>query len=230
MDLALRLSTILLFVLISSCATIYTGNEYKPLDKKKLFKIDKTVTFRFLTIHKGKHYKTGKDNWVVNMNGSEYNPDCEYIKSLKLFKKIVCLDTKDGKLRSTSHESYEAFEKEYPPKYDTEYFIDLKVKRPFYYHGSGTGMYGLLLSAMTIGIIPSYWTYDGEYEIDIRTKEGKFVDTIEYEESYGKLSSTLFWLVPSSKYVSPNPQKSQMEKNRVDYYLEKITSKIKADG
>lgn len=213
-----------------SCATIYTGNKYLPIDKSKLNKIDRTVTFRFLTINKYKNFKTNKDNWFVLMNGSDFNPDCEHIKSLNLFKEVACLATKDGKAMRVHYDSYEEFEKGNSIKFDTDYFIDIKIQRPFYYHGSGTGMYGLLMSAITLGIIPSYWTYEGEYQIDIRSKkEERSIDKIQYSENYGSLSSSLFWILPSSEFESLDLRKNKMEKKRIENYLEKILSKLRSE-
>ena len=83
------------------------------------------------------------------------------------------------------------------PQTDTDYFIDICKFVPFAPHGGGMGMWGGLISALTLGIIPSWWHNQNKFVVKV-FKRNQQMSTLDLYEDYHAFHSTLFHLIPSS--------------------------------
>lgn len=63
-------------------------------------------------------------------------------------------------------------------------------------HGSGTGMYGLMMSALTLGIIPSYFTYDLETEVRLSRIGGTSLYSSRMQRDGSQTGSIFLYVHP----------------------------------
>ncbi|WP_412471495.1 hypothetical protein [Halobacteriovorax sp. RT-1-4] len=218
----------LLSQILLSCATIYTGDEYKSVDLTDIEQVKSSVTFRFVKLHDVSDQSSWHNkNWFIKSTVKN-SYECDVVKKINLFNIVKCDIEENFDKVAASYTSIEEFDREHPIEFDTDYYVDVRVLSPFYYHGSGTGMYGLVFSALTLGIIPSYWTYEGDYDIRIYSKKDQInFKKIQYTENYGAISSSLFWLFPSSRYEGVNLRENYMIRNKWEYILKEVILKIK---
>src|SRR5690606_31837568 len=84
------------------------------------------------------------------------------------------------------------------PEVETDIFVDVHMETPMTYHGTGLGMWGGFFSAITLGILPAWWTHETQFQVLI-DKDGKRLNESKFINDYNSFSSTLFYLVPSSE-------------------------------
>jgi hypothetical protein len=86
------------------------------------------------------------------------------------------------------------------------------------------GTWGGLISALTLGIIPSWWHNQENFVVTVFKKNQK-VSTINLREDYHAFHSSLFYLVPSSgkkAFRSLN----EVDKNALRNILQSLESQL----
>lgn len=212
----------LLFVSLftfSSCASLYSGRDLKVVQPDDLKPSDKSVTFRFVSITK---HGSVEETYVSSL---EYKSkeSIEYIRSLKIFSKI---EEVPFPYQSVSLKGAAELEKLLTgtiPKVETDYLIDVREVVPFQPHGGGMGMWGGLISFVTLGIVPSWWHNERKYEMIVYRKDKK-VTSVNLEENYHAFHSTLFHFVPSSEY-SFRKSINEVDKNTLRTMVQRLDLK-----
>lgn len=211
-------------MLLTSCASIYTGKELPSTSIEEIKAIDKSVTFRFVMV--GNTKTIGGDHLWIRLNKKEHNNFFSYIEKQNKFKEIVYFKADDGDYDPKSLNTIEKFNRLFPPVFDTDYLVDIYINYPVYYHGSGTGMWGGLFSVLTLGIIPHYYTVKEDYEIKVYSKKSKEPHNVKFKDDYGVLSATWLWVAPSSEAMFRGSKLNRMERNKANYLLKRIESEI----
>lgn len=209
----------------ASCASVYTGQRMPDTGVEDISSTEESVTFRFVYVYEMYDPMSGKKSWSVKIRKKD-NHFFSYLSSLNVFKKTVFVGKENEDVWVHHLESPESFFVE-KFSFDTNYLIDVIVRTELNTHGTGTGNLGMLLSGITLGIIPHYMSKNEKIEVNVIPKsEFKKNQVFELEESYGMWSSTLFNLLPSSEVVVIGNRLNRVDKNTYNLILKKIIDKI----
>lgn len=151
----------------------------------------------------------------------------KHISSLKVFSDVKEIPFPYEYVSIKDESAFQKILKDSIPKIETDYFVDVRVTVPFNPHGGGMGMWGGLISAVTLGIIPAWWTADYDYEYVIY-KDGKELGRKEAKEHYHVFHSTLFHLVPSSELMYQKDI-NRIDKNSMNTIVQNVIQQIDMD-
>lgn len=208
-------------LLLSSCASLYSGQDSPVVSKDQIKTMKYTVTFRFIRIYDYKYISRGNIFRLTKLE-NDRNIYSEYLNELQPFQKNEYVEFPFQAVEINNEESFKKIITDTFPKVSTEYFVDIHIKSPIYHHGSGLGMWGGLLSTLTLGILPAWWISEQKYEVNVY-KNGKNLKTLRLEENYHIYQSTLFHLVPSSEYIEVAKSKlSRIDKNVLRSIIKEI--------
>lgn len=206
---------------LTSCATLYSGRDLEIIPPESLQPVPKTVTFRFVSLSR----LDSDERYFVRRDSFHSKKAIQYIKKLNVFSTVeielfpyewVSLDKGDdlNKLLNDSISNSE-----------TDYFIDVRIFTPFHQHGGGLGMWGSLISALSLGIIPSWWSHEATFDVVIYNRKEKKI-SFKIEESYNAFHSTIFHLAPSSEKTLGN-HLNKVEKNTIVNIIDAISKSVK---
>ncbi|WP_408096343.1 hypothetical protein ACJVC5_14990 [Peredibacter sp. HCB2-198] len=212
----------LFLLLLCSCATLYSGQDLKSIERKELSTSLHSISFRFF----GLTHNSYGGNYGYYIRRSEHMSDAYvgYIDSLKVFSKVEAVRFPYESVDVKNSDDFDKLLKDTMPEIQTDYFVDVKVVMPFNPHGGGLGMWGGLISAATLGIIPSWWQNEYKYEVSIY-KKGIKIGEESLKESYNTFHSTLFHLVPSSEYTF-RKDLNKIDKNSIRTIIQHVVQQI----
>ena len=179
-----------LFASLYGCAFLTTFNDLdEPVFESKRRCNDQTVFYRVYTF--GSYYRrSGNEETFFRNEWKEIELD-SYIKSIPELPRNISPYPKSEKNSyinnmKTNIKDYDINQATKTEREWKGLIVKGELPRKFrildiyitdftrnHIHGSGTGMYGLFLSALTLGIIPSYFTYDFEVFLKITNEKGE---------------------------------------------------------
>jgi hypothetical protein len=137
----------------------------------------------------------------------------EYLSAIPLFSSPLTPYpvTKVGSFLNYEQDKEQNYSNEYIEKIRTEWLaliknneqtgddvliIDIYIKdnNRNLIHGSGTGMYGLMFSAFTLGIVPSYFTYDYNTEVTLKNTKGEVLESQKMAREGSQTGSVFLYL------------------------------------
>jgi hypothetical protein len=219
------INIILISLFLSSCATLYTGEDIPKISLEKLHKKECSATFRFLDL---RDFSNANFNTVSFRVSNVHNSELylRYINDLNIFKEVKIIDFPLPSIEINSDKQLDDFLSKNNPEIVTDYFIDVQMTRPFTNHGTGLGMYGGLLSAVTLGILPAWWTHETDFKIYVY-KQGKRVENLNFKNNYNSFSSILFYLVPGNETSINGGNKLMIpHKNEINYIIQNLSEKL----
>lgn len=217
----MRVITFAGMLLLSSCASIYTGRDLPEVSTTALSYSDATVTFRFVSISKMDH----QDQYYVSRSSYKGKAAFQFIENLKSFKKVELSELPYESLSVKKGDDLNALLKKSIPNFETDYFVEVITMSPFMPHGGGLGMWGGLISTISLGIIPAWWHFDENIEVKVYKGDVE-LRNFNLTENYHTFSSTLFHLIPSSERSLRNPL-NKVEKNILINVLQKVKENLK---
>lgn len=214
----LRILFYLQFLLLCSCATLYSGKSVQDVSCENLVFNNSTATFRFTRI-----IEKDSERYLILQSQTYSKESFQYVSSLNLFQHNEKIEFPYESVSLQSNNKLEEILLATIPKVKTKYFIDIYNISPFRPHGGGMGTWGGLLSALTLGVIPSWWHNQSTYIVKI-FENGKQTSTLNFKEDYHAFHSTLFYLLPSSD-KSLGSSLNNIEKNSIKKILKEIPTK-----
>lgn len=210
--------------LLCSCASLYSGQDLKQIEKKDLPASTNSVAFRFFSLTKDSY--GGEHGYFIRQSKHMSEPYIKYIESLKVFPKVESVQFPYESVTVKDKEAFDKLLKDTLPEIKADYFVDVSVVVPFRPHGGGLGMWGGLISVVTLGIIPAWWQNECVYEISIY-KKGAEIGKENLKESYNAYHSTLFHLVPSSEYAF-RKDLNRIDQNSIRTIVQHVVQRIEA--
>lgn len=201
---------------LGSCASLYSGRDLRNIPTEELKPASYTVTFRFLSISD----RGTQGGYLVNKSAHRAEESINYVKKLGVFTSVEEAVFPYESVYLSKGENLEKLLLETIPEIKTDYFIDVRVVAPFMPHGGGLGMWGGLISAISLGIIPSWWHNEMKFEVSVY-KNNQKESSFKLEENYHAYHSTLFHLVPSSEYTFRKTL-NDVDKNAIRNIVEQV--------
>lgn len=184
-------------LLMSSCAVLYTGEDIPEISSDTLPTIKCSATFRFLSVLDLSDVHSSNAKYrISNVHDSQIY--LNYLNDLKVFSDVKMVDFPVRSVDVLDSNQFDAFLEKNAPEVETDLFVDVHMTTPFTYHGTGFGMWGGFFSAITLGILPAWWTHKTQFQVYV-DKAGKRIETSKFRNDYNSFSSTLFYLIPESE-------------------------------
>lgn len=214
-----KVTTFFIFMTFCSCASLYTGRDLPILSPDELPHINSSITFRFISI-----VKINNTTLQVQRSSFRGKSAVDYITKLGIYREVKLLDLPFESLSVSEGDNLNKLLEDSIPAFKTDYFIEVRTLGPFQPHGGGLGMWGGLISTVSLGVIPAWWYFDKEFDVIIYDKKQR-KRSFSLKENYHSFSSTLFHLIPSAEY-SLGKSLNKVEKNALVNILKNISVKL----